>query len=157
MVGAIYEGQFENGVKDGWGRLIQSNGCYYIGYFQDDMFNGPGRLAVCNLGLNVIQEYKKKSIDEIKEAYPGNLKSNYTFKEGEFLLGSLQSSQIDYYNMCYDRILQAQELKKKHEDKICNTSKETMIEEIRGKLVARGEKAFTTLIRQFQSTVIGSN
>ena len=29
--GAIYEGQFLNGEKDGWGRVIYANGSYYVG------------------------------------------------------------------------------------------------------------------------------
>ena len=36
----IYEGAWENGEKDGWGRMIQANGTYYEGYFKDDMFDG---------------------------------------------------------------------------------------------------------------------
>jgi hypothetical protein len=45
LLGAIYEGQFENGEKDGWGRLIYANGSYYVGYFKDDMMDGIGRFA----------------------------------------------------------------------------------------------------------------
>ena len=52
--GFIYEGMWENGEKDGWGRLIQPNGTYYEGNFQDNMFDGKGKLSILNLRMHEI-------------------------------------------------------------------------------------------------------
>ena len=49
--GAIYEGQFVNGEKDGWGRVIYANGTYYVGFFKNDMIDGKGKMAVCKLNM----------------------------------------------------------------------------------------------------------
>jgi len=45
---------WENGEKDGWGRLIQANGTYYEGNFQDNMFDGKGKLSILNLRMSEI-------------------------------------------------------------------------------------------------------
>jgi len=105
--GAIYEGQFEEGAKDGWGRLIYANGTYYVGYFKDDMMDGIGRLACCTLRMGKLQKYHDNSgnFDEF------NMKTSYTFKEGEFQMGSLVSLEIDNYIQCMNKIRKADELK----------------------------------------------
>jgi hypothetical protein len=46
---------FENGEKDGFGRLISCNGTYYVGYFKDDMFDGYGELSCCNLSMRELE------------------------------------------------------------------------------------------------------
>ena len=43
-------------------------------------------------------------------------------------------------------------MKQQHQDVLCGTGIEFMLMEIRSQLLIRGEKSFTTLIRQFQST-----
>lgn len=59
---------------------------------------------------------------------------------------------FDYLTQIYEKVKRDEAFKKKHEEEICKSSHESMIAEIRAKLTARGDKAFTTLIRQFQST-----
>ena len=46
--GVIYEGQIENGIKNGYGRMIyrknKDKWTYYIGTFMNDMRHGRGIL-----------------------------------------------------------------------------------------------------------------
>ena len=44
-VGGIYEGQFQNGLRHGYGRLIWSKGSYYEGMFEAGVQNGQGRFG----------------------------------------------------------------------------------------------------------------
>ena len=39
----IYEGQSKNGTPDGFGRYIDSEGGYYIGWFKDGIKHGQGK------------------------------------------------------------------------------------------------------------------
>lgn len=55
--------------------------------------------------------------------------------------------KIEKFDMRSIKILRADALKQLHEDKLCNSSIETITSEIRSKLLLRGEKSFTTLIR----------
>ena len=40
--GSLYEGQWENGVRSGYGRLIQDSGNVYEGRWSKDLANGYG-------------------------------------------------------------------------------------------------------------------
>ena len=39
----IYEGEFNNGKIDGYGRMIYFDGSYYEGYFKNGVKNGWGK------------------------------------------------------------------------------------------------------------------
>jgi len=39
----VEEGQFQNGVLHGVGRIIKTNGLYHIGWLKDQVANGYGR------------------------------------------------------------------------------------------------------------------
>jgi len=41
-VGGVYEGEFDNGVRKGYGRLIYYNGSFYEGMFEEGVPNGIG-------------------------------------------------------------------------------------------------------------------
>ena len=41
--GSVFEGFFDNDMVQGQGRLIHSNGDYYIGEFKDNKAHGWGR------------------------------------------------------------------------------------------------------------------
>jgi hypothetical protein len=43
--GDFYEGEFENDVKNGTGKVTYSNGDFYEGEFENDKFNGKGKLT----------------------------------------------------------------------------------------------------------------
>ena len=43
--GGVYEGQFLNGKRQGYGRLIWYDGSYYEGMFEDDGQNGQGKFG----------------------------------------------------------------------------------------------------------------
>lgn len=88
MRGAIYEGQFSQGVKEGWGRLILANATYYVGYFKNDMPDGLGQMAICYVSMDKLAKYERNFI-KIKEL---DLEEDYEIKEGEFQMGSLVSS-----------------------------------------------------------------
>lgn len=45
--GATYIGQYKGGLRHGWGSLIDKDGCYE-GYWQNDKFDGHGRLIHSN-------------------------------------------------------------------------------------------------------------
>ena len=98
--GFIYEGMWENGERDGWGRLIQANGTYYEGYFKDNMFDGKGKLCILALRMGKIGDYISAETD-ISEFF---VKKNFEIKEGEFQLGSFESTEIDNYNFCFEKI-----------------------------------------------------
>lgn len=42
ILNEINEGQFENGLLDGWGRQILSDGSYHIGWFKGGIAHGYG-------------------------------------------------------------------------------------------------------------------
>ena len=44
MNNQIKEGQYENGNMNGFGRVIESDGSYYVGFYKDDMKHGKGKL-----------------------------------------------------------------------------------------------------------------
>lgn len=148
--GNIYEGFFENGEKDGWGRLICASGTYYIGYFQDDMFHGDGKLHVS------LENFAAQWNEEVEGVNLNNPK-NYTVQEGEFQLGTLVSNQFDNYYACQQKIERATQLKEQYEEQINHSSIEKILEEIRSIMLPRGGKAFGALIRQFQSTDEGNS
>lgn len=51
--------------------------------------------------------------------------------------------------MWYVKNVRADAMKQMMQDKICNSSPDLMVAEIRSKMYARGEKAFTTMLIQF--------
>jgi len=51
----MYEGELDNNQKrNGYGRLIDSRGNYYIGYWKDNKMDGQGKKV--NVSTNLIQE-----------------------------------------------------------------------------------------------------
>ena len=44
----IKEGQFENDIMNGFGRVIQTDGSYYVGFYKDDLKHGKGKLYNSN-------------------------------------------------------------------------------------------------------------
>lgn len=36
----IYEGQYKNDLRNGYGRFIFPNGSYYLGYWKDNLYHG---------------------------------------------------------------------------------------------------------------------
>ena len=46
--GTIFEGMYQNGEKNGFGRAFWSNGDCYIGMWKDDNFHGHGRYMQAN-------------------------------------------------------------------------------------------------------------
>ena len=51
----VYEGEFQNGLRHGKGRIIYWNGYFYAGEWQDDQYHGEGVFGHPSLP----QEYKK--------------------------------------------------------------------------------------------------
>lgn len=43
--GSVYEGQFRNEYKDGYGRQIWDDGEYYLGQFKDNKREGLGKFV----------------------------------------------------------------------------------------------------------------
>ena len=107
--------------------------------------DGIGRLALCNVNMGKLHSKYDESCDDF------DMKENYIMKEGEFQMGSLVSSQIDNFYQCQENVREANEQKMLLEDEICNSSIDIIVAEIRSKVLPRGDKAFTTLIFQFQS------
>ena len=63
------------------------------------------------------------------------MKNNYEHKEGEFQMGSIESVEIDNYNICFEKIERAEQLKKQHEEQICLTNIEYILQQIKIRLV----------------------
>lgn len=91
-----------------------------------------------------------KELNKSREILEDSLNDNPEMQYVSNYMGALDSSQIDNYDMWYIKIIRGDALKKLHEDKVNNSTPETMIQEIRSRLVPRGAKAFSTLISQFQ-------
>lgn len=46
--GDVYEGEFVDGRRHGWGKYVESTGnCYTGPYVKDKMETGPGEVAIC--------------------------------------------------------------------------------------------------------------
>lgn len=44
----MYEGQFDNGVKSGFGRYIWADGKFYVGQWSNNQQNGLGSMVLQN-------------------------------------------------------------------------------------------------------------
>ena len=64
-------------------------------------------------------------------------------------MGNLHSPNMENYEMWYVKNVRADAMKQMMQDKLCNSSPDVMVAEIRSKMFMRGEKSFTTMIRQF--------
>lgn len=81
------------------------------------MYDGPGKLAICVIGTFKIQKMIKE--DKFTDF---DMASSFVNKEGEFHLGSLISSDIGAYADCQDKIMRAEYLKIKYEEKLTNSN-----------------------------------
>ena len=82
---SIYEGQFKNGERDGWGRMIYTNGSYYQGNWSNGMLEGEGKLGSCILNMRDVNAYNNDQVD-VSEF---NMEESYNIQEGTFQMGSL--------------------------------------------------------------------
>ena len=131
----IYEGQFEEGHKSGWGRHIYFNASYYEGHWSDDIYEGQGKLVLGSTGK-----------------YP-NISWEFV-KEGEYQLGSLKSANYDNYRNCYEKIVARQYLIQQNLEKLCGDNVDKIIEKVRVYLTGRGVHAITRLLLEFQIVVV---
>ena len=44
----LFEGQFEHGKLNGWGRAFFANGSYYVGHFRCNKRHGEGKMVYAN-------------------------------------------------------------------------------------------------------------
>ena len=65
--GHIFEGQFANGKRNGYGRYIFQNGNYYIGQFNNDNYEGIGKFVKQNGEVEEGRYMNDKFIGVIRE------------------------------------------------------------------------------------------
>ncbi len=103
----IYEGQFSNGLRDGFGTVYWVNGDKYVGSLNNDKISGNGRLTHAGLG-----SYDGSFLDGLRhgtgtfvwnngDKYSGSWKNDkmdgvglYTFKNGDRYEGAWLDNQM---------------------------------------------------------------
>ena len=80
--GDIYKGNFENGLFNGYGKLIEKNGTIYQGFWKEGKYNGFGKIKFNNGAyyLGYFENGKRKGFGiyyfENKDFYIGEWKDN---------------------------------------------------------------------------------
>ena len=90
---SIYEGEFKNNLREGYGKLIYKNGCYYKGQWHNDKKQGFGVEYLENDKIF----YQGEFIDDVYNGYGGIQLKNGNYYIGSFFKGKKQGKGKIYY------------------------------------------------------------
>jgi serine/threonine protein kinase len=91
--GYRYEGEFQDGERNGCGTLTFENGRQYVGQFKDDQFNGVGEW-ILESGDRYVGEFKDNRCEG---------KGTFIFENGETVEGTWQNGKLQGSNLSCDR------------------------------------------------------
>lgn len=91
--GHRYDGEFQNGKRNGCGTLTLENGRKYVGQFEDDQFDGVGEW-ILESGDRYVGEFQDNRCDG---------KGTFIFANGETVAGTWQDGKLEGSDLSCDR------------------------------------------------------
>jgi serine/threonine protein kinase len=91
--GNRYDGEFQNGKRNGCGTLMFENGRRYVGQFEDDQFNGMGEW-ILESGDRYVGEFQDNRCDG---------EGTFIFENGETVQGIWQDGKLQGSDLSCDR------------------------------------------------------
>ena len=105
--GNVFEGNYENNLKNGYGKMTWSNGDVYEGNFKNDYQNGYGKMTWSNVGVyegnweNMVQNGYGKMTWSDGNVYEGNWENGtqngygkFTWSDGDIYEGNWENGNM---------------------------------------------------------------